>query len=56
MLNIVRRGAAARRGLAATAVLGAAGLAITALTGAGLATAPHPGNRGQRAGARGPAG
>jgi hypothetical protein len=41
MLNIVRHGPAARRGLAATAVLGAAGLAITTLTGAGLATAPH---------------
>jgi hypothetical protein len=39
MLDIMRRGRAARRGLAATAVLGAAGLAITALTGAGLAAA-----------------
>jgi hypothetical protein len=42
MLDTVRRGPAARRGLAVTAVLGAAGLAITALTGAGLAAAaPH---------------
>jgi hypothetical protein len=48
MLNIVRRGPAgrrnpaARRGLAVTAVLGAAGLAITTLTGAGLAAAAPP--------------
>lgn len=42
MLDTVRRGLAARRGPAVTAVLGAAGLAITALTGAGLAAAaPH---------------